>query len=382
MNSTKEPYDAIQSWIFGTALPFWAERGVDRRHGGYVEQLTFAGKDAGVDFKRTRVTCRQIYVFAHAAVLGWKEGLELARHGFDYLTKRTWMAEGGFARRLTRDGELLDGTADLYDYAFALFACGWWLRASGDKEALAWAHKTLDVIEAKLMHPSGLGFWHEHPPTGWRQQNPHMHLLEAALAVYEPSKDERFARLASTVAKLFATKFFDMKSQTLAEFFSDDWSRAPGDDGRIIEPGHQFEWAWILQNCGRLGIGDYRAEARALVAFGEKHGIDPESFATYNQVRDDGAPLDRGSRSWPNTERLKAAVALFEIDRKDPDAVFAQSGGLLLNRHLSRPTPGAWIDTFDGDGKPTAKIVPASTLYHVFLAFSEVLRVREAVTRS
>lgn len=380
MNAVQPPYDAMHSWMFETALPFWAERGVDHRNGGFIEQLTLGGTDAGVDFKRTRLTSRQIYVFAHAATLGWKEGLELAGMGFDYLTKRFWMPSGGFARRLTREGAILDETADLYDYAFALFACGWWLRASGERDALAWAHRTLDVIETKLRHPSGVGYWHEERPSGWRQQNPHMHLLEAALAVYEPSKDERFARLASDVADLFATKFFDVKSRTLGEFFADDWTRAPGDDGRIVEPGHQFEWAWILQNCGRLGIGDYRACARELTAFAEEHGIDAASCATYNQVRDDTKPLDQGSRFWPNTERLKAAVAMFEIDRKNPSTVFAQSGSLLLDRYLSVPTAGTWIETFDANGKPTAKTVPASTLYHVFLAFSEVLRVRQAVS--
>ncbi len=45
------PYrDAIHDWTFNIALPWWAANGVDREHGGYVEQVTPDGRDAGVAF--------------------------------------------------------------------------------------------------------------------------------------------------------------------------------------------------------------------------------------------------------------------------------------------------------------------------------------------
>ncbi|MDP3739426.1 MAG: AGE family epimerase/isomerase, partial [Hyphomonadaceae bacterium] len=303
----------IHGWMFDTALPWWTSNGIDRANGGYVEHFDLDGRDAQAPFKRTRVTCRQIYVFSHAAQLGFTPGAELAAHGMRHLTEKAWLGTGiGFARHTTRTGEVLDPTQDLYDLAFALFAFGWYLRASGERSALNWAHLTLDVIEAKLGHPNGEGFQHEVPATGWRQQNPHMHLIEAALSVYEASGVERFAVLANEIASLFQTKFFDSASTTLCEFFRDDWSRAPGEHGRIIEPGHQFEWAWILVNAKRLVGIDLSTEIRSLVGFGERFGVDRETGLTYNSVNDIGVPIDRGSRSWPNTERLKAAIALYE----------------------------------------------------------------------
>lgn len=377
---TSPPYAEIKSWLFDAALPWWAEHGVDHAHGGFIEQVTFDGADAAIDFKRTRVACRQVYVFSHAHVLGWDgDGVAQAKRGFDWLTANAWMGDGkGFCRTTTRDGKIKDPTLDLYDQAFALFAFAWYHRATNDPEALTWAHKALDVVEAKLRHPTQPGFLHETPPTGPRQQNPHMHITEAMLALYETSGDQRFADLAREVVGLCRTKFFDLKSQTLAEFFNEDWTRAPGDDGRRVEPGHMFEWAWILTQAKRLLQVDVDADVRAMAAFGERHGVDPASGATFNAVRDDGAPIDRASRTWPNTERLKAAVALYDLDGKDPSAVFTQSGRLLLDRYLATRIPGLWVDVFDAEGKPTAKTVPTSTLYHVFLAFAEMLRVQEA----
>jgi mannose/cellobiose epimerase-like protein (N-acyl-D-glucosamine 2-epimerase family) len=48
-----------------------------------------------------------------------------------------------------------------------------------------------------------------------------------------------------------------------------------------------------------------------------------------------------------------------------------------VNRYLAHEPRGTWIDAFDAEGKSVVSTIPASTLYHVFLAFAEVLRVGE-----
>jgi mannose/cellobiose epimerase-like protein (N-acyl-D-glucosamine 2-epimerase family) len=368
--------DAIHDWMFKAALPWWAENGVDRTNGGYVEQVTADGLDAAIAFKRTRVTARQIYVFSHGAMLGFTPGLEIARHGVDFLTSKTWNGpDKGFARKVTREGQPLDPTPDLYDHAFVLFALAWHHKANGDQASRDWMHRTLDYIETHMRVKGGEGFWHELPAKGWRQQNPHMHLTEACLAAFEATGEARFSTLAKELAGLFASRFFDLKSQTLAEYFTADLVRAPGDDGRIVEPGHQFEWAWILNACRKqLGL-QLAPQIRALASFAEANGVDPTTKITFNMVRDDGTVLDRASRTWPNCERMKAAIALHELDGVDPSPVIQSSAGLLFDRYLGRTLPGTWIDLVDADGKPVSGNAPASTLYHVFLAFAEILRV-------
>ena len=374
--------DAIKSWMFEAALPWWAANGLDTANGGYVEQMTLDGRDAGIPFKRTRVTARQIYTFSHGYMLGFTPGAELARHGIDYLVSKTWKGpDKGFPRKLTREAGDLDPTPDLYDLAFVLFGFSWFHKATKDGTARDWMHRTLDFIETHMRHPRE-GFWNEKPPAntlhgGWRQQNPHMHLTEACLAAFEATGEARFADVAKEIVQIFRTRFVDLKSQTLAEYFTDDLTRAPGADGRIVEPGHQLEWAWILNSCRKQFGLDLGAEIRALAGFASRHGVDPKSGATFNQVRDDGQPIDRGSRTWPNTERIKAAIALYELDGTDPKPAVASAGGILLNRYLAHEPRGTWIDAFDAEGKPVVNTIPASTLYHVFLAFAEVLRVSE-----
>ena len=199
-----------------------------------------------------------------------------------------------------------------------------------------------------------------------------MHLVEACLSAFEATGDQRFLDRATDVVRLFRERFFD--GRTLAEYFTDDWQRVAGDQGRIVEPGHQFEWAWILANYSRLAEVVLVDEISALVAFSERYGIDPATGATFNQVRDDGAPLDRGSRTWPNTERIKGHLAIFELVGGSPHPGIASATRLLLDRYLAVEPRGSWMDAFDASGRPLATTAPTSTLYHVFLAFAELLR--------
>jgi N-acylglucosamine 2-epimerase/mannose-6-phosphate isomerase len=155
-----------------------------------------------------------------------------------------------------------------------------------------------------------------------------------------------------------------------------------GDAGRMVEPGHQFEWAWILSGYQQATGQDMRLLVRRLVEFAERYGVDEESGATWDVVRDDGVVLDRGMRVWPHTERIQAAVAMFELDGRDPRLVFDKTGKLLFERFLSHAPRGTWIDHFNANGTPKVDKIPASTLYHVMIAFAEMLRVEEAVTRA
>ncbi len=377
MSTTTIPFEEVRAWMFGAALPLWGSAGKDPR-GGFHEELDLAGRPAASPFKRIRVTCRQTYVFAHAYELGWEPGLELSAHGAALLAE-TWRGPvDGWPRRLTPEHAVLDPTLDLYDLAFVLLAWAWRYRVAKEETALEGAKRVVEVVRGQLRAPHG-GYWHARPATGPRQQNPHMHLLEASLVALEATRESIFLELARELSALFRAKLFD--GRTLAEYFEPDWRRAAGDPGRLIEPGHHFEWAWLLVQHERLTGERTTPLVEALMAFAERHGVDQATQATFNSIRDDGTPLDRGSRTWPNTERLKGHLALYEATGKDPRAAVAGSTRRLLDLHLATDVPGLWIDHFDAEGRGTSKTAPASTLYHVFLAFAELLRLEPRLRR-
>ena len=62
----------------------------------------------------------------------------------------------------------------------------------------------------------------------------------------------------------------------------------------------------------------------------------------------------------------------------DPEEV-DRTRDLLLDRHLAWEPAGTWMDCFDAEGRPVADHIPASILYHVLLAFAELLRLEDRI---
>jgi N-acylglucosamine 2-epimerase/mannose-6-phosphate isomerase len=370
----------LERWLFDESLPFWFERAWDAQFGGFVEEMTLDGRDAAVPERRLRVAPRQIYVMAHAAMLGARGGEPLIARGAEWLSTKGWMPDkGAFARRITREGEIADATIDLYDHAFALFGFAWAFEATGDAAYREWAGKTLDAIETHLAALGG-GFLSSPGAVDQRDQNPHMHLFEAALAAFDATGDDRYQALARSIGTLALEKFVQPDSATLIEHFDPQWWPLSDSRGRRVEPGHQFEWAWLLHQAEPILGVDSSAVIAGLAGAAEAHGVNSATRLTYNVIDIDGAPIDSSSRSWPTTERLKAGVALME--RGDPrGAIIAEDAAIaLLSRHLKpegvKLARGLWMEQLDREGRALSQSAPASILYHLFLAIAETMRWR------
>jgi mannose/cellobiose epimerase-like protein (N-acyl-D-glucosamine 2-epimerase family) len=208
-------------------------------------------------------------------------------------------------------------------------------------------------------------------PTLPRRSNPHMHLMEAMLALHAATGEADWLERANRIAGLFESRFFDHAAGTLGEYFTRDLVLSDGPIGQSVEPGHHFEWSWLLHRLADAGGRDYRAQANALYGFALRHGIGSSGFAIDECVKS-GQQLRLTRRTWPQTELIKAHLANGAYD----DA--ARITNMLLDTYLATRVPGLWVDQFDPGGEPRSDVVPASTLYHLVVAFEDLLRVAEA----
>lgn len=362
------PAEEVRAWLFDALLPFWARSGVDAVHGGFLEEVNFDGGETARTDKRVRTMCRQTYAFAHGAELGWREGGELAERGYRYLAAHARLGDGAWAKALTRDGAVLDATPDLYDMAFVILALAWRFRLDGDRNVLSDLQQTMDFLDARMRAREG--YLPSLPDPGVRDQNPLMHLTEACLAAFEATRLERFLVRAAELVTLFRSRLFERG--TLGERFTPDWERMPG---APVSPGHHYEWVWILAQSQRLGAEGCAAEAERLLAWAERHGCDRRSGAVFDAVDEQGTVLHSSSRAWPNLERIRGWIGLYELNGRNPAPAITQSTRLLFDRYCFGVRPGAWIDQFDAEGRAMVEVVPASIVYHIIGAFSEVLRV-------
>ena len=254
-------------WLRVKALPVWSSLG-QASDGAFAESLSLDGRALAMP-RRARVQARQIYVYAAAGAGGWQgPWRSIVQRGLDRLYADYLMPDGLCRTTLTPDGGPLDDTPYLYDQAFVLFALSAAKTAGIDDPTLETrAVRIRDALMANAPATDGLIEAGDHP----HQSNAHMHLLEACLGWEAAGGDAGWTRLADRIVDLALARFIDPEGGFLREFFGPDWTPAAGEDGRLVEPGHQFEWAWLLTRVGRArDRADIKTAARRLYAAGRR----------------------------------------------------------------------------------------------------------------
>jgi mannose/cellobiose epimerase-like protein (N-acyl-D-glucosamine 2-epimerase family) len=365
----QELHDWYSSWLCDAAYPLWSTSGVDPQ-GGFHERLGQDGRPFA-EPRRSRVNPRQAYCFAVAPSLGWRgDAPRLVEHGLAYWEAKYRRADGLFRTLVNADGSVKDDRALLYDQAFGLLALNVAAlitdRAAREREALE-----LHTLVMKHMKRPGGGFESGVPASLPLQSNPHMHLLEAALAGCEVcSESSLWKPLADEIAELALTKFIDTQSGALREFFDGEWNPAAGVQGRIVEPGHQFEWAWLLLRWAGPKNARARAAALKLIEIGETHGV--RNGLACNSLLDDYSPHDASCRLWPQTERLKAGALAARLTGEARFYTMTISAADNLKRYLDCRISGLWYDRIDTAGEIVDEPAPASTFYHLVAAVAEL----------
>jgi mannose/cellobiose epimerase-like protein (N-acyl-D-glucosamine 2-epimerase family) len=361
---------SLVDWLVRAAYPLWLAQGIDARNGGFVEALGQNGRPLALA-RRARVQPRQIYAFSRAATMGFSENVtRTLLNGMVYFCERYQRPDGLYRTLVGPDGEVLDDRAVLYDQAFALL--GFAALAAATGKIVLWESRALallDVLEWRFAAGDG-AFYSDEERGPQREANPHMHLLEACLAWAELGTDRRWVDLIATLVELAVTRFVRPETGAIGESFHHSWRPSAGPAGRIIEPGHQFEWAWLLLRGEAHHSLRARDVALRLIEIGEQFGV--RDNAAINALNDDLMPMDASARLWPQTERIKAAL-LAESITKDPRYFFiAHSATTMLVRYLDTAVPGLWIDEFRPDGQKVTGPSPASSFYHLVGAITEL----------
>ena len=224
--------EKLRRWLFEAALPLWWRVGADHALGGYHERIDFDGRPLILP-RRSRVAARQAFCYSEAGRLGWNgPWREAGRHALDFLRERFVQSDGTVIATVDQDGSVLDATFDLYNQAFALlaYACGHVaLDPGGGWQARAYV--LVGTLKREFAHPQG-GFREDRDGRLMLRANPHMHLLEAALAWLAIDPSPIWRDLANEIVALCLDRFIDRHTAALREFFASDWTPIPRNAGR------------------------------------------------------------------------------------------------------------------------------------------------------
>jgi mannose/cellobiose epimerase-like protein (N-acyl-D-glucosamine 2-epimerase family) len=353
--------ERLRTWLFDAALPVWWRIGADHSLGGFHERIGFDGRPLVLP-RRSRVAARKAFCYSEAGRLGWPGPWRYAgRHALRFLRERFVQNDGTVISTVEGDGSVRDARFDLYNQAFALlaYACGYeTLDTEGDWKSCAYA--LADTLTSKYAHPAG-GFREDREGCLTLRSNPHMHLLESALIWTRIDRGTIWEKLADEIVTLCLERFIDGKTGALREFFATNWAPAADFEGEILEPGHHYEWAFLLDLWAKL-TGRARPEAvSALIAFADANGIDRNREVANNRIRLNGVIDDGVARLWPQTERLRAYV----VDRQNGDEARLSNAVKTLWRYLDAPFPGLWYENLAPDDKFIIEAAPSTSLYHI-----------------
>jgi mannose-6-phosphate isomerase len=369
-------------------VPKWYEVFYDKGQGLFHERLTKGFKPVPGGQLRLLTQCRQLAVYSHASLQKsiFRFEPDLRLH-FKNLRQSYYIPEtGGWRFSIRHDGEPQDIVYDLYTISFVIFALGHYYRATQDEEAHALAISTLQFIDEKFRIGTQPGYAESldkdlKPLPGVRRQNPHMHLLEACLFAADIWDDKLFTDIANDMVGLFFRYFYDAPKKVLYEWFQDDLSPHP-DKGHVVEPGHYYEWIWLLKKYSKQqGEPElFDAICFKLFDWANTYGWDQEFGGIYDELDVSRNVVSDTKRIWPFTEALKANALMLKdhpLVRQERKRRIADMTAIFKKKYIGER--GFWTERLNRDLTPATDTMPGTTPYHVYFGIMEtrdILRAR------
>jgi mannose/cellobiose epimerase-like protein (N-acyl-D-glucosamine 2-epimerase family) len=366
----------LRSWIV-EAYDIWWRHGADHERGGFHERLHHDLTSTG-EPRRSRLHPRQAFAYSHAPRLRWAGPSALAvEHALRFFMTHYRREDGLFRALVSPEGERLNDDVVLYDQAFALLGLASGYATLRKERWRDTGIELYDTLRARLAHPA-VGFGERFAQAEPLSSNSHMHLLEAALAWSELDEDARWRNLTEELVELAMTRLIDARTGALPESFTADWRPQPD---WVVEPGHQFEWAWLLLrfNAPRNDARIERAALR-LIEIGEAHGVHRKRRAAIASLGSEYSVRDPHARLWSQCERIKAACSAHALTDEARYEAMALEATETLVTYLATPTRGLWRDRLDARGAFIEEPAPASALYHLVGAVMELSRLADRLS--
>jgi mannobiose 2-epimerase len=324
----------LQRILAENILPFWTRAAIDRDVGGYLLNHDVTGHFKGPVERACVPQFRMLWFFSRVAREDrWPEAEQLARHGFEFVSRHLGDPEhGGFVAAVSADGSrVTDGRKALYDQSFALFALSEYALATDSAEAMTLASAMVAILRERYEDRVHGGFHMEFArdwtpivppePSGVRRPPKRMdetvHVLEALTAYDRLRPGDPWVReqLHRLILILTGTVFRKPWCASTEEH-RQDWTPMYGPGVGTVSYGHDLETvALVAAGCGRAGIAlplvaDWM---RAVMDSAIRWGVDRTSGGIYHAGPLNGPPSDRRKTWWVQAEALVGALTAYRI---------------------------------------------------------------------
>ncbi|MGY2441648.1 AGE family epimerase/isomerase [Pseudomonas sp. SDO52101_S400] len=349
-------FGEVQQHFLDVIVPLWQGPGWNADMALPYEALDAAHQPLPPQRYRAMACARQLYLFS--SLIGVVDNAEArAAALFRSLQRHFHDAEfGGWFYSIDPQGKPLDQRKDLYTHAFILFACAHYWEKSREPLVESTLNAALEVIGRRFA--TGDGLYEACLDRDWITletgplQNPLMHLAEAFLATLAVREETQVKQALSELCTAMHKRFVDPQAGVLME-------KPLGAVDNWYEPGHQFEWYFLLESSPLLRGSKLHAALDRAFAFTEQYGVVQPSGAVRAMLdlNMDGRPKDSTQRIWAQAEYLRALTL-----RPDSEAAVLRQLQALQQHFLHA---GGWHECRDEQGKVSRKDMPSTTPYHL-----------------
>lgn len=383
-------------------IPFWTERCLDTKNGGYLINFDETGQPNGKTEKMIVTQARMVWLFSRLAHENRQrsEMLKYAEHGYRFLRDRMWdHTNGGFYWEVDATGtkHLMPGK-HLYGESFALYALSEYAMATNAGEPLQLANRLFDLLEAKS-HDAKFGGYLESfderwnllttgesymGPVEFKLMNTHLHLLESMTAYYRASHSPKaLARLTELIA-IESSAVVRKPLSGCTDKYARNWQPVLEEQYRRVSYGHDLENIWLLVDASAAaGISPYPMLDlfRAIFENSYQYGFDSKDGGFFESGLF-SKPADKRDKVW--WVEAEAAVAALYMHRLTGEEkywnVFARTYD-FIDAHQTDWANGEWWPTVRNGKSLGDKAQIWKAGYHNGRAMLECLRLLAAPSK-
>ena len=354
-------FAAVQAHFRQVIVPLWQGPGWNAELALPYEALSPAHQPLPPQRYRAMACARQLYVFASLIDdPAFPAAAERAAALFRSLQSHFHDAEhGGWFYSIDPHGAPLDQRKDLYTHAFIIFACAHYWAKVREPLVESVLNAALQVVLEQFS--TGNGLYEASLDHDWSSlgsgplQNPLMHLAEAFLATLS-------VREAPTVQSALLALTDGMQQHFIEPVHNVMLEKPRGAVDNWFEPGHQFEWLFLLASSPLLRGTALHGSLDRAFGFAEQVGVDPQTGAVCGMLAPDGTLRDGTQRIWAQAEYLRALTLRPEGAERVQRQLLA-----LQQRFLYT---GGWYECRDGQGNVSREDMPSTTPYHLATCYS------------
>ncbi len=347
-------FGEVQQHFLNVIVPLWQGPGWNADMALPYEALDAAHQPLPPQRYRAMACARQLYLFS--SLIGVVDNAEArAAALFRSLQRHFHDAEhGGWFYSIDSQGKPLDQRKDLYTHAFILFACAHYWDKSREPLVESTLNAALEVIGRRFA--TGDGLYEACLDRDWITletgplQNPLMHLAEAFLATLAVREDPQTRQALSELCTAMHKRFIEPQQGVLME-------KPLGAVDNWFEPGHQFEWYFLLESSPLLRGSKLHAALDRAFAFTEQQGVESDTGAVLAMLDPQGHGKDLTQRIWAQAEYLRALTL-----RPGSESAVLRQLQALQQRFLHA---GGWHECRDDQGEVSRKDMPSTTPYHL-----------------